>query len=150
MQNIMYRRKKSDLDLKGSIASGNLWHGWAVSVEPQVELVATCCYFTRVVSTTLLFQQWTWSLATYRHSKGKLFTLSIGWFNPLFAEKLGSIFRSVFFQKFFDLISSLGGTARWLQLQPSSAWPRRRKRSKRFSLCTTCITARSSWDSSGF
>ena len=45
---------------------------------------------------------------------------------------------------------SLGGTARWLQLQPSSAWRRRRKRSKMFSLCTTRITARSSWDSSGF
>ena len=45
---------------------------------------------------------------------------------------------------------SLGGTARWLQLQPSSAWPRLRKRSKMFSLCTTRITARSSWDSSGF
>ena len=43
---------------------------------------------------------------------------------------------------------SLGGTARWLQLQPSSAWPRRRKRSKMFSLCTIRITARSSWDSS--
>ena len=27
---------------------------------------------------------------------------------------------------------SLGETARWLQLQPSSAWPRRRKRSKMF------------------
>ena len=46
--------------------------------------------------------------------------------------------------------TSLGGTARWLQLQPSSAWPRRRKRSKMFSLCTTRITARPSWDSSGF
>ena len=45
---------------------------------------------------------------------------------------------------------SLGGTARWLQLQPSSAWPRRRKRSKMFSLCTIRMTARSSWDSSGF
>ena len=45
---------------------------------------------------------------------------------------------------------SLGGTTRWLQLQPSSAWPRRRKRSKMFSLCTTRITARSSGDSSGF
>ena len=28
----------------------------------------------------------------------------------------------------------------WLQLQPSSSWPRRRKRSKMFSLCTTRIT----------
>ena len=46
--------------------------------------------------------------------------------------------------------TSLGGTARWLQLQPSSAWPRQRKRSKRFSLCTTRITTRSSWDSSAF
>ena len=45
---------------------------------------------------------------------------------------------------------SLGGTARWLQLQPSSAWQRRRKRSKMLSLCTTHITARSSWDSLGF
>ena len=48
------------------------------------------------------------------------------------------------------LSPTLGGTARWLQLQPSSAWPRRRKRSKMLSLCTTRITARSSWDSSGF
>ena len=46
--------------------------------------------------------------------------------------------------------NSLRRTARWLQLQPSSAWPRRRKRSKMFSLCTTRITARPSWDSSGF
>ena len=45
---------------------------------------------------------------------------------------------------------SLGGTARWLQLQPSSSWPRRRKRSKMFSLCTTRITARSFWNPSGF
>ena len=37
-------------------------------------------------------------------------------------------------------ISITGGTARWLQLQPSSAWPRRRKRSKMFSLCTIQIT----------
>ena len=44
---------------------------------------------------------------------------------------------------------TLGGTARWLQLQPSSAWPRRRKRRIMFSLCTTRITARSSWDPSG-
>ena len=44
---------------------------------------------------------------------------------------------------------SLGGTARWLQLQPSSSWPRRRKPSKMFSLCTTRITARPSWDSYG-
>ena len=41
--------------------------------------------------------------------------------------------------------SLTGGTARWLQLQPSSAWPRRRKRSKMFPLCTTRITARSIW-----
>ena len=47
-------------------------------------------------------------------------------------------------------IHTTGGTARWLQLQPSSAWPRRRKRSKMFSLCTSRITARSFWDSSGF
>ena len=44
----------------------------------------------------------------------------------------------------------LGGTARWLQLQPSSAWPQRRKRSKMFSLCTIRITAQSSWNSSRF
>ena len=48
------------------------------------------------------------------------------------------------------LLITLGGTARWLQLQPSSSWPRRRKRSKMFSLCTTRITARSSWDSYRF
>ena len=34
----------------------------------------------------------------------------------------------------------MGGTARRLQLQPSSAWPQQRKRSKMFSLCTTRIT----------
>ena len=45
---------------------------------------------------------------------------------------------------------TLGRTARRLQLQPSSAWPRRRKHRKMLSLCTTRITARSSWDSSGF
>ena len=37
----------------------------------------------------------------------------------------------------YGWVFALGGTARWLQLQPSSAWPRRRKRSKMFSLCTT-------------
>ena len=47
------------------------------------------------------------------------------------------------------LPSALGGTARWLQLQPWSSWQRLRKRSKMFSTCTTRITARSSWDSSG-
>ena len=35
---------------------------------------------------------------------------------------------------------TLGETARWLQLQPSSSWPQRRKRSKMLSLCTTRIT----------
>ena len=35
-----------------------------------------------------------------------------------------------------------GGIARWLQLQSLSSWPRRRKRSKMFSLCTTRITCR--------
>ena len=43
-------------------------------------------------------------------------------------------------QKSPELQSSLGGTARWLQLQPSSPWPRQRKRSKMFSLCATRIT----------
>ena len=36
--------------------------------------------------------------------------------------------------------TSLGETARWLQLQPSSSWPRRRKRNNKFLLCTTHIT----------
>ena len=33
-----------------------------------------------------------------------------------------------------------GETVRWLQLQPSSSWPRRSKCSNKFSLCTTQIT----------
>ena len=78
---------------------------WAVSVEPQIERIATRCHFSRAVSTTLLFHQWTWGLATYRQNKGKLLILSFGWFNPLVTERLGSIFRSVFFQMIFDLIS---------------------------------------------
>ena len=36
---------------------------------------------------------------------------------------------------------TLGETARWLQLQPSSSWPWRRKCSKFFSLCTIHITS---------
>ena len=38
------------------------------------------------------------------------------------------------------MLYALGGTARRLQLQPSSSWPRRRKCNKMFSLCTTRVT----------
>ena len=38
------------------------------------------------------------------------------------------------------MIYALGGTARWLQLQPSSSWPWGRKRSKLYSLCSTRVT----------
>ena len=38
------------------------------------------------------------------------------------------------------LRKALGETVRWLQLQQSSTWPRRRKRGKMWSLCTTRIS----------
>ena len=46
--------------------------------------------------------------------------------------------RFIFY--FHCYVTPLGETARWLQMQPSESWPRRRKCSKMFSLCITHIT----------